>query len=81
MARPSQIDPRERQLVLLLKSECQRQGVSANKLAAQMKISRTTITNLFADDARPTLWVLLKLCDGLGLKLHQMLQKADEASE
>jgi DNA-binding XRE family transcriptional regulator len=60
MARPSQIDPRERKLILLLK----------------VGISRTTITNLELDDARPTLWVLLKLADGLGLGLDTLLKKA-----
>jgi len=77
MARPSQIDPRERKLVLLLKAERTRQGISANQLAAKMKFSRTTITNLEADDARPTLWVLLKIADGLGLSLSECLSRVE----
>lgn len=75
MARPSQLDPRERRIILLLKAERQRQGVSTNKLASQIGISRTTITNLDCDDARPTLWVLLKMADGLGLDLSECLAK------
>lgn len=69
MAKPSQFDPRERRLILLLKAERERQGLSANKLAAKIGISRTTITHLESDDASPTYWVLLKIADGLGLKL------------
>jgi len=73
MARPSQIDPRERNAVLKLKEVRLKQGISANQLAAKVGISRTTITNLEADDARPTLWVLLKLCDGLNVDLAKVL--------
>jgi transcriptional regulator with XRE-family HTH domain len=76
MARPSQLDPRERKLVLLLKAEREKQGISALKLAAKVGISRTTITNLDCDDARPTLWVLLKIADGLGVSLDNLLKKA-----
>lgn len=75
MARPSQIDPRERKIVLSLKSERLRQGISATQLAASIGISRTTITNLESDDARPTLWVLLKISDGLGVDLAKLLAK------
>jgi transcriptional regulator with XRE-family HTH domain len=78
MARPSQIDPRERKVVLLLKAEREKQGVSAVKLAAKAKIARTTVTNLDCDDARPTLWVLLKIADGLGVDLADVLRKASK---
>jgi DNA-binding XRE family transcriptional regulator len=73
MARPAQTDNRERHLILKLKQERLRQGLSADKLAAAVGISRTTITNLEANDARPTLWVLLKLCDGLKVNLKDLL--------
>lgn len=73
MARPSQLDPRERRLVLALKEERRRQRISATQLARRIGISRTTITNLEADDARPTLWVLLKIADGLGVDLRELL--------
>lgn len=76
MARPSQLDPRERKLVLLLKAERERQGISANQLAKRIGVSRTTLTNQDSDDARPTLWVLLKIADGLGIDLAQALSKA-----
>lgn len=75
MARPSQIDPREREVVLKLKAERIKRGISATKLAAKVNISRTTITNLDSDDARPTLWVLLKICDGLQLELSDVLRE------
>lgn len=77
MARPSQIDPRERRLILLLKQERERQGISANKLASKIGISRTTITHLESDDACPTYWVLLKMADGLGLKLGDCINTCE----
>jgi transcriptional regulator with XRE-family HTH domain len=78
MARPSQIDPRERKLVLLLSEVREKQGVSAAKLAEKVGLSRNTVTNLDRDDARPTLWVLLKVADGLGVDLADLLRKASK---
>lgn len=37
-----------------------------------MKVARTTITHLESDLARPTLWVLLKIADGLGVDLWKL---------
>lgn len=76
MARPSQLDPRERKIVLMLKEERIRQQISANQLSKNVRISRTTVTNLDADDARPTLWVLLKMADGLNVSLAKLLKEA-----
>lgn len=76
MARPSQLDPRERKIVLMLKEERIRQQISANQLSKNVRISRTTITNLDTDDARPTLWVLLKMADGLNVSLAKLLKEA-----
>ena len=76
MARPSQLDPRERKIVLMLKEERKRQQISANQLSKNVRISRTTITNLDADEARPTLWVLLKMADGLNVSLSKLLKEA-----
>lgn len=74
---PSQILPIERKLVLLLKGERQRQGVSANQLAARIGIDRSTITRLESDMARPTLWVLIEICRGLGLTLSDVVRLAE----
>lgn len=76
MARPSQIDPRERKLVQLLKAEREKQGISTVALAAKIGIARTTITHLELDNNRPTLWVLLKIADGLNVDLAAFLKKA-----
>jgi transcriptional regulator with XRE-family HTH domain len=75
---PSQLDPRERKLVLLLKEERERQEISARALSKKVGFSRNTLTNLDRDEARPTLWVLLKVADGLGLDLAEVLRKASE---
>ena len=76
MARPSQLDPRERKLVLLLKEEREKQGISARALSEKVGLSRNTLTNLDRDDARPTLWVLLKVADGLQMNLTEALRRA-----
>jgi DNA-binding XRE family transcriptional regulator len=69
----SQIDPRERAIVLALKAERERQGISAAQLARTIGIGRNTIPNLERDEARPTLWVLLKMCDGLKINIKELL--------
>ena len=76
MPRPSQIDPLERQIVLVLRDARVKQRVSATQLAASVGLSRSTVTHLENDDARPTLWVLLKLCDGLGMEFSACLRQA-----
>lgn len=68
MDHPSQLDPRERRLVLALRDERIRQGISAAELARKIGVGRNTIPNLERDEARPTLWVLLKIAGGLGIR-------------
>lgn len=67
-APPNQTDPHERAIVLALKAERERQGISANQLAAQIGVSRAAITHIEADRSRPTLWLLIKIADGLGME-------------
>lgn len=76
VSRPAQSNPIERSVVLLLREERLRQGISATQLAAKIGVSRTTITHLENDDARPTLWVLLKVAGGLGVELDDYLRRA-----
>lgn len=73
MDSPSQIDPRERSIILALKKERERQGISAAELARKIGVGRNTIPNLERDEARPTLWVVLKMCDGLNVSLRDLL--------
>lgn len=73
MEPPSQIDPRERSIILALKKERVKQGISAAELARKIGIGRNTIPNLERNEARPTLWVVLKLCDGLKVSLKNLL--------
>jgi transcriptional regulator with XRE-family HTH domain len=73
MVYPSQLDPRERRVVLALKEEREKQGISAAQLARKIGVGRNTIPNLERDEARPTLWVLYRIADGLGIKLSDCL--------
>ncbi|GEP45878.1 helix-turn-helix domain-containing protein [Brevifollis gellanilyticus] len=76
MSNGSQINPTERRLVLLLKEERLKQNLSATALAESIGVSRTTITHLENDQARPTLWVLLQIAHGLKLNLADFLAQA-----
>jgi transcriptional regulator with XRE-family HTH domain len=80
VSRPAQIDPVERKVVLLLKKERLRRGVSATQLAAGLGISRTTVTHIENDDARPTLWVLIKIAEGLGVTFSELMAEAEKAA-
>jgi transcriptional regulator with XRE-family HTH domain len=63
----SQIDRRERNLVLWLQKQRLRQGLSAAKLAEKIGMSRASITHIEANRCRPTLATLLKISDGLNI--------------
>lgn len=73
---PTQSDPLERKTVLLLKAERERQELSAAQLAEKIGISRAAITHIEADRSRPTLWIMLKIAGGLGLKLEAIIAEA-----
>jgi DNA-binding XRE family transcriptional regulator len=72
----AQIDPLERAIVLALREERARKAISANALAAMIGVDRSTITHIESDRVRPTLWVILKICEGLSLDLSEIAGKA-----
>ena len=78
MYAPAQLDPVERQTVLILKQERERQGISATALATEVGINHSTLTHLERDIARPILWVLLESAGGLRLDLADVLTKASD---
>ena len=80
MSNASQIDPVERALVLILKSERLAQKISATQLALKIGVSRTTITHLEADAARPTFWVLRKIAGGLNLDFAACVAEAEKVA-
>ena len=77
METPSQLDHRERKIVLFLRAERQRQGLSATALGKKVGVARATITRMDLDQFRPGLWVILKLCDGLGVTLVDCARAAE----
>ena len=77
MEPPSQLDPNERAIVLRLKEIRTEKGISANALAAKIKVDRSTITHMEADRTRPTRWLLLKIADGLDVRLSKVLEDQD----
>lgn len=70
---PSQLDSRERKIVLTLKALRVSKRISATALAAEIKVDRSTITHMEANRSRPTLWLLLKIADGLDVQLSEVL--------
>lgn len=77
MAPDCQVDPRERKLVLLLKEERLRQGISATRLAARVGLSRSGLLHIEQNRCCPTLSALLKISDGLGMSLPKVMMSAD----
>lgn len=67
--------------MLILRRERQRLKISATQLAAQVGLSRTTITHLEKDDARPTFWVLRKIAGGLNLDFAACVDEAEKTQK
>jgi len=63
----SQTDALERKIVLALKEERLKQELSAAQLAVKIGVSRAAITHIEADRCRPSLWIIIKMADGLGI--------------
>lgn len=62
--------------MLILKRERLKQKISATQLAEKIGISRAAITHIEADRARPTLWIMLRIAEGLDLKLDEIIEAA-----
>jgi transcriptional regulator with XRE-family HTH domain len=68
-----QTDPRERKLVEALAAERRRQGISETRFAKMIGASRSGICHIEAGRSHPTLLMLLRMTDGLGVKLRNYL--------
>ena len=71
-----QADPIERAVVLLLKAERERQGVSTTVLAKRAGINRSTVTHVETGRSRPGFWLVLSLAKGLGVSLAELIVQA-----
>lgn len=65
--------------MLVLRDLRVKKGISATQLAAAIGVSRATITHMESDHTRPTLWVVLRVCRGLGVELSTCLHQAKRA--
>ena len=63
-------------MVLLLKAERMRQGVSTTVLAKRVGINRSTVTHVETGRSRPGFWLVLCLARGLGVNLPELILKA-----
>lgn len=77
MAPECQADPRERKLVLFLKAERIRQGISATGLAARVGMSKSGILHIEQNRCCPTLAALLRISDGLGIDPQGWFRQPD----
>lgn len=72
----SQLDPIERNVILLLREARLKDGISATQLAAKIGISRASISHLEANRTRPGFWMLYRIAEGLGLDLADIIKQA-----
>lgn len=72
----SQTDALERKIVLALKEERLKQELSAAQLAAKIGVSRAAITHIEADRCRPSLWIIIKMAEGLELNFADCVAEA-----
>lgn len=67
----------EKSIIARLRSTREKQKISANTLASMSGVNRSTITHLEGGIGRPTLWVLIALCDALKVKLSKIVKEAE----
>lgn len=60
----------------ILRAERERQGISMNSLAAKAGISQQMVSYIEREMRTPTLDVLFRLTDALGLEAWQVVRKA-----
>ena len=71
-------DDVEQRLVSRLREKRVNAGLSQTRLASQAGVSRSTISHMENGSSRPTLWVLLRIADALGMELWVELRGASE---
>jgi len=65
------------QLLVALLEECREtQLVSKRELSQRTGVSRTAIRMIENGESQPTVYILLKISNGLGLDLWKLLKKA-----
>lgn len=56
---------------------CQEKGITKYKLAKNMNIPQTTISNSFRNDTMPTVGTLERICEGLGITMAQFFSEEE----
>ena len=56
---------------------CEQKNITKYRLARNMNIPYTTISNSFRNDTMPTISTLEKMCDGLDITMAQFFSEED----
>lgn len=71
-----------------IKDLAEESGLSINELAKRSRLTQSTINSIINDHKSPTLKTIEKICNGLGISLHEFfdfppynLAKKKEATE
>ena len=76
MPKPTKSDAVEKEVVRLL-AECREQtGISKNELSQRTGLSRAAIRLIEEMKRKPTLYTLLRISEGLGVELWELLKEA-----
>jgi len=68
------------QLSMLLQSEREGRNISKNELSQRSGLSRAAIRTIENGEKQPSIYSLLKICEGLEVELWELLRKASEKS-
>lgn len=61
-------------LIKIIKEECERQGISLSKLLSKADVSSHVVSFWETGEVEPSLKVLDRLCEALGIKLEDLFK-------
>ena len=64
-------------VIALIKAEQEKKGISNYALAQMSQLSETSISYIFRNQRRPTLYTLKMITDALGLSLTEIIERAE----
>lgn len=64
-------------ILMRIEQLCQQKHITKYKLAKNMNIPQTTISNSFSNDTMPTIGTLEKICEGLGITMAQFFSEEE----
>lgn len=65
-------------VLLRIEELCREKNISKYRLARNMNIPQTTLSNSFRNDTMPTIGTLERICEGLGVTMAQFFSENEE---